>query len=223
VAARLWWIIRKDLLSEYRARQVWPAMLLLGVVVALVFGMQMQLPEDQKRRMVGGMLWLAVFFAGMLAVDRSMAAERDDGCWESLLLYPVSPGGVYLAKLAVNVVCLAGLQCLLVPLFVVLSDVPLLAHPGAMILVSILGNVGIAAVGTLVAAMTAVMRRSGNLSVLLVLPLAIPAVLAASEATGLVVDGRFDAAWWRWVQMLGVFAAMFVIAGYMLFEFVAEE
>ena len=28
--SKLWWLLRKDLLREYRARMIWPAMLLLG-------------------------------------------------------------------------------------------------------------------------------------------------------------------------------------------------
>ena len=160
-------------------------MLLLGVVVAMVFGIQVQLPAEQKRQMAGSLLWLAIFFAGMLALDRSFAAEREDGCWEGLLLYPLAPATIYLAKLAVNVVCLAVLELLLVPLFVVLADVPLLAHPWAMLLVALLGNLGIAAVGTLLGALTAGLRHGSSLSALLILPMVVPVVLAAAEATRL--------------------------------------
>ena len=66
-------------------------MLLLGVVVALMFAMQTDLPPERLRQIVGGLLWLTIFFAGTLALDRSFAAEREDGCWEGLLCYPVSP------------------------------------------------------------------------------------------------------------------------------------
>src|SRR5208283_1701316 len=115
-------------ISECRSLRVWPAMLLLGVVVALMFAMQADLPPDRLRQIVGGLLWLAIFFAGTLALDRSLAAEREDGCWEGLLLYPLSATTIYLAKLAVNVIAMAALQCVLIPLFALLSDVPLLAR-----------------------------------------------------------------------------------------------
>jgi len=91
VATKLWWIIHKDLVSECRARRTWPAMLLLGVVVVLVFAVQMDLPLQERQRVGGGLLWLAIFFAGTLAFDRSFASEREDGCWEGLLSYPLSP------------------------------------------------------------------------------------------------------------------------------------
>ena len=216
-------MIHKDLMSECRARQVWPAMLLLGTVVALVFSIQMDLLPDQKRQMVGSLLWLAIFFAGMLAVDRSFASEREDGCWDGLRLFPISPACIYLAKLAVNVIALATLQCVLIPLFVVLADVPLLAHPWAMLLVALLGNLGIAAVGTLLSALSAGMGQRGGFLAILVLPLAVPVVLASAEATRLVAQGDLGAEWWRWIQLLGAFAVIFVTAGVVLFDFVVED
>ncbi len=223
MATKLWWIIHKDLASECRAHRVWPAMLLLGIVVALVFSVQMDLLPDQKQRMVGSLLWLAIFFAGMMAMDRCLASEHEEGCWEGLLTYPVSPSTIYLAKLAVNFVALAAIQCVLIPLFAVLSDVPLLAHPWAMLLIALLGNLGMAAVGTLLSALANAIRRGGGLAVLLVLPAVIPVVLAAAEATRLMVEGDFGPAWWRWIQLLGAFAVVFVTAGTVLFDFVVEE
>ena len=223
MAAKLWWLIHKDLISESRGRRVWPAMLLFGTVVALVFSVQMDLLATEKQRLVGGLLWLAIFFAGMLAIDRSFASEREDGCWEGLLLYPISPTAVYVAKLAVNVVALGALQCVLIPLFVVLSDVPLLAQPGAMLLVAILGNLGIAAVGTLLSALATGIPRGGSLLALLVLPTVIPVVIAAAEATRLIAQGDLGAEWWRWVQLLGAFAVIFITAGVVLFDFAIED
>ncbi|MGD0899984.1 MAG: heme exporter protein CcmB [Thermoguttaceae bacterium] len=223
MTAKLWWIISKDLVSECRSRRVWPAMLLLGIVVALTFAGQMDLPATERRRVAGGMLWLAIFFAGMLALDRSFASEREDGCWEGLRLYPFSTGTLYLAKLAVNIVAMAALQCVLIPLFVVLSDVPLLAHPAAAVLVALLGNLALSAVGTLLSALGAGIRQSAYLLPLLVLPMAVPAVLAAAEATRLAAEGDFGPDWWRWIQLLAAFAVLFITLGMVLFDFVLED
>jgi heme exporter protein B len=216
-------MVHKDLVSECRAARVWPAMLLFGVVVALVFGIQMDLPVDGKRRMVGSLLWLATFFAGMLAVDRSFASEREWGCWEGLLSYPVRPAVIFLAKLTVNVVALAALQCVLIPLFVVLSDVPLLAHPWAMFLVALLGNLGIAAPATLLSALASGIRQGGTLLGLLALPMAVPVVLASAEATRLTIAGEFGPEWWRPIQLLAAFAIVFATAGTFLFDFLVED
>jgi heme exporter protein B len=191
--------------------------------VALVFSIEIDLVPDKRQRIVGGLLWLATFFAGMLAIDRSFASEREERCWEGLLFYPVSPSAIFLAKLLLNVATLAALQCVLVPLFVVLSDVQLLVHPWAMLLVALLGNLGIAALGTLTSALAAGIRQGGSLLAILVLPMAVPVVLASAEATRLAAGGDFGPEWWRWVQLLGAFGVVFVTAGLLLFDFVVEE
>jgi heme exporter protein B len=223
VAAKIWWLIHKDLVSECRTRQVWPAMLLFGIVVALIFSVQMDLPPQQQRQILGGLLWLAIFFAGMIAMDRSLAAEREEGCWEGLLLYPVPPAAIYIAKLAVNSLALAASQCVLIALFAVLADAPLLAHPGAMLLVAVLGNLGLAAVGTALSAVAAAARQGGSLLGLLALPMAVPVVFAAAEATRLIAENDLQAEWWRWIQLLAAFAAVFITMGAVLFGFVVEE
>ncbi len=220
---KLWCIVAKDLVSECRARRVWPAMLLLGIVVAWTFAGQMDLPETERLHVAGGLLWLAIFFAGMLAMDRSFAAEREDGCWEGLLAFPVSTAAVYLAKLAVNAIALAALECVLIPLFAVLSGVALFAHPAAILLVAGLGTLGLSAAGTLLGAVSAQAKQSAYLLPTLVLPMAIPVVLGAAEATRLAAEGDFGVAWWRWIQLLAAFAALFITLGIVLFDFVVQD
>lgn len=220
--SRLWWLIHKDLVSEWRARRVWPAMLLLGVVVALVVTAQVERALDQPG-LIAGLYWVAVFFAGVLALDRSLAAEREDNCWEGLFTYPISPSQVYVAKLAANTLALGMLQCILLPVFIALSGVPLLAQPWAMLLVGVLGSLGIAAVGTLLSAVTAGMRQTAGLLGLLTLPMVIPVILAATEATRHVAENDLGPSWLRAVQLLGAFAVVFITAGVLLFEFAVEE
>ncbi len=186
----LWWLINKDLISEWRARRAWPAMLVLGALVAVFVSLQLDTLPHEKHRVVGGLLWLAIFFAGMIAVDRSFAAERENGCWEGLTTYPLSATAIFVAKLIVNSIALATVQAVIIPLFVILSDVPLLASPAALCLVAALGNIGIAAVGTLVSAVAARIGRD-NLLVILVLPLVIPVLVTAAEASRLLAEGRF--------------------------------
>jgi heme exporter protein B len=223
MASKLWWLIHKDLVVEYRTRQAWPAMLLLGIIVAVVFNLQMEVLPLQRPAAAGAMLWLAILFAGLVAIERTCAGEQQDGCWDGLTLYPLPTSMIYLSKLAVNFIALVALECVLVPLFVVLSDVPLLRHAWAMILVAVLGSVGMAAVGTLVGAVTHGLRQRGAILSLLVLPLLLPVVLAAAEATRLTAEGDLGDEWWRWVQFLGAFAIVFTTLGIVLFGFLVEE
>ncbi|MFZ1936196.1 MAG: heme exporter protein CcmB [Thermoguttaceae bacterium] len=223
MAAQIWWMIHKDLVSEWRSRRAWPAMILFGIVVAVVFSLQIDLPSEYKRQIAASVLWITIFLAATLSLDRSFALEREDACWRVLLLYPVSPSSVYAAKLAANIIWLAVLQAAIIPLFAVLTDVPLLDRPWAMGLVALLGNVGIAAVGTLLSALAARAQKGASLTALFALPVVIPVVLAASQATQMQADGRIDAAWWDWNGLLACFAIIFIVAGVVLIDFVVEE
>jgi heme exporter protein B len=178
---------------------------------------------DQKTRVGGGLLWLAIFFAGTLACDRSFTGERDAGCWQALALYPIAPSVLFLAKMAVNLAALVILELVLVPAFIVLSDVPFASRPGPLLLIAALGNIGFAAVGTLVGGLTSGLRHRGGLLTLLLLPLVVPVVFGAAETTRLLLAGQIDSLWWQWIQLLAVFAAVFTVAGAMLFEFVVED
>ncbi len=223
VASRLWWLVWKDVVVEWRSRRVWPGMLLFGVVVALAFSFQLELLERQKQELAGGLVWLATFFAGMLAVDRSFGVEREESCLEALFLYPLPAPLVFFSKLTVNALSLLVLQCVLVPLTVVLCQVSLLHRPGALLVVALLSDLGLAAVGTLVSALAAGARAAGSLLALLVLPLALPVLLASTEATRLLAEGRVGPEWFRWVQLLAVFAVLFVTVGAALFPYAVEE
>jgi heme exporter protein B len=198
-------------------------MLLLGLVLVFLLAIQLDLPIDQKAQVVGGLLWLAIFFSGTLAVDRSFANERENNAWQALILYPVDPAIHFLAKLAVNFLSVCILEFALIPAFVVLSDVPLLAQPGRIVPTAALGSLGFAAVGTLISALTAGVRYRGSIVALLLLPLMTPLVLASAEATRIVLVGDVDSQWWKWFQLLAVFAVVFTTVGALVFEFVMEE
>jgi heme exporter protein B len=223
LTSKLYWLIQKDLVSECRSRQIWPVTLQLGALVAILFGLQIDLPLEQRQRIAGALLWFAILFASLPTLERSFSFEREDRCLDGLILAPVSPSTVYLAKLVVNLIVMTVLACLLIPLWMALLGVALVDSPRAMIIVAFLGNLGIAAVGTLLGALLGGLGpRSCGLA-LLMLPLVIPVILAAGESTRLILDGDLGQEWWRWVQFLGAFAAVFVVAGIALFEHAVRD
>jgi heme exporter protein B len=222
-ARTFWWLVQKDLLREVRAPLMWPSMGLVGLVLVLLLTMQTTVAIADGLQMVAGFLWLAIFFAGTIALERSFCGERDEGCWQALLMYPTSPGVIYLAKMVVNLVSLVLLEGLVVPAFIVLWDVPLLTRPGDFMLVLALGNIGFVAVGTLISALTSGLSQRGGLMVLLLLPVVVPVILGAAEATRLLIAGHTDEQWWHWVQLLTVFAVFYTTLGTLVFEFVIED
>ena len=223
----LCWILHKDLVTELRSPGAWLAMVLTGIVVAVIFSVQSDLSAASKQQMVGGSLWMAVFLAGIPMMDRAFAAERENGCWQGLKLMPIAPSAIYLAKIAANVVALTLLECLLIPLFLVLSNIKLASGAWLLAAIAMLTNIALSAVGAAVGSL-GLGRRGGGAMVVLVLPLAIPVLMAAAECTRLVVGGHVgggnvNETFWRWIQLLAAFDAVFVTAGVVLFAVAIEE
>lgn len=216
-------LIEKDFVSEWRSQRVWAETLYLGVVTAFLFSIQIQLPGDYQGEIGAPLLWFAILFAGMPTLEHSFATEREDGFLDSLLMAPVPLVTVYLAKLAVNVIVLGGLACLLIALWVVLLEVPLLDRPVALLPVAFLGSLGIASVGTLLSALLGSQRASTGNLMIVVLPLVLPVVIAASEATRLILEGDLGLEWLRWILFLLCFGVVFTVAGSALFEFAVKE
>jgi heme exporter protein B len=220
---RSWaWLVHKDLLRELRAPRSWPAMLLLGIVLSLLIGMQMDLPPDQKQNLAGGMFWLAAFFAGTIPLERAFAAEREEGCWQGLLLYPLTPGTIFVAKLTASFFALCALDAVLIPIFGLFSGIPLLSKPWGFAAIVVVANLGFAATGTLTGAVTSGLTKRSGLLVLLLLPLVSPVVMGAAQATRFLLAGDNEE-WMRWLQLLGCYSALFVTLGTLLFEFVSED
>jgi ABC-type transport system involved in cytochrome c biogenesis permease component len=219
----LWWLVQKDFVRECRARTFWLSTLVLGVLLVSLLAVQLDVATGPRLRVAGGLFWVTVFFCGAILIERSCSAEREEGCWRALATYPVRPAVIFFSKLTATVVSLCVAECVLLPLFAILADVPLLAHPAAIVGLAVIANVGVSAVGVLLGTLTSVSAQRGYLFVLLFLPLIMPVALGASEGTRLATAGTFNEAWWQWIELLGVFAVLYAGAGAVLFEFVLEE
>lgn len=216
-------LVEKDLLREWRGRVAWPTMLLLGTVLALVLAMQFDVPTEIRPRLSGGMLCVAVFFAATIGLERGSAGQQEECCWDALQLYPLSGATVFLAKTTHNFLAVSVLELVLVPALVVLADAPLLARPAALALVLLSSNLGFASVGTLLSALTQGARQRGGMLILLLLPLLAPVLLGTAEAIRLSAAAELSDAWWRWVQLLGAFAVLYLTLGLLAFETIVEE
>ncbi|MCA9192256.1 MAG: heme exporter protein CcmB [Planctomycetales bacterium] len=222
-AKQVGWLLHKDLVVEYRSRLAWPVMFLLGIIVTIVFSLQTSLPREYLPSTASTMLWLATMFAGLVAIDRTGIAEDQDGCSVGLSLYPLSGSTIYVAKFLVNLCAILVLLGVLVPIFSLVTDLSLAKHVGAMVIVAVTGSAGLAAVGTLVSNLTRDLQQRGAVLSVLLLPLLVPLILAASEATRLIAVDEVGTQWWRWVQLLVAFAIDFATVGIVLSHYLREE
>src|SRR5262245_22729069 len=149
----VWLILRKDLTVEVRSREIAYTTVFFAVSCVLVFAFALVKEGKPPEDGAAGILWIAIAFAGTLALGRAFERERQAETLKALLLAPASRPAVYVGKLLGIVALLSGAELLLVPLVALLYQAPLLQYPGWLALILMSGTLGFAAVGTLFAAM----------------------------------------------------------------------
>ncbi len=229
-------IVIKDIVVELRAKQVLPTMIVLGMLIVFILRMASESSSTSAGAPVMGAaaLWIAFLFSGLLAQERSFAAEQQNGCIDGLLLAPLDPGTIYLAKLVANVVMLSIFELIVVPIGLISFDLHVGGRWPQLLAVLLLGNLGISSVGTLFSAAVQLTRTRGSLLSIVVLVILMPMLIPASFAllvlfgampeqvggTGsLAFVGSFRAA----LGYLLAFDAVFVVACWLLFPVVIQE
>ena len=229
-------IVIKDIVVELRAKQVLPTMIVLGMLIVFILRMASEPASASASAPVMGAaaLWIAFLFSGLLAQERSFAAEQQNGCIDGLLLAPLDSGTIYLAKLVANVVMLSIFELIVVPIGLISFDLHVGGRWPQLLAVLLLGNLGISSVGTLFSAAVQLTRTRGSLLSIVVLVILMPMLIPASFAllvlfgampeqvggTGsLAFVGSFRAA----LGYLFAFDAVFVVACWLLFPVVIQE
>ncbi|MBC7196803.1 MAG: heme exporter protein CcmB, partial [Deferribacterales bacterium] len=82
-------IFEKDILLELKSIEVINSMLIFSLLTVIVFSFIFEPGAEYKIDLVGGILWMAIVFAGILGLNKSMMSEVNGGNLNALLLAPV--------------------------------------------------------------------------------------------------------------------------------------
>ena len=217
-------ILRKDLRIEMRTKQSVPAMALFSVTAFVLF--HFGLDRDRlDGNLASGVLWVTLLLATVLAVNRLFAHEREQGGLDGLLLAPIDRTAVFVAKASALYLYLVLLELVAIPAYAILllGPNPFDQLP-ALVAVLALANLGMATVGSLVAALAAEARARDLLVPLLLLPLLTPVLIAAARATAplfAVHPETGDLA--KWAMVLGLYDLVFVLLSLAVFDFLLED
>jgi heme exporter protein B len=217
-------ILRKDLRIEWRTKESVPAMTLFTITVYVLFHFGLD-RDSLDGELAAGVLWVTVLLAAVIGVARLFAAEREQGGIEGLLLAPVDRTALFLAKAAALFLFLCAVELVAVPAFAILLLGPGLG--GALpelLLILALGNLGVAVVGALVAALAAETRARELIVPLLLLPLLVPVLISCAQATEPFFRpeaGPEDLA--RWLGLLTLYDVVFVLVSLAVFDFLLED
>lgn len=214
--ARVGAIARKDLLLEWRSRTAMTAMLSFSVLVVLLLGFTI----GSDARAAASILWVALGLGAMVGIPRLTRSEIEEDTLETLLLYPGGREAIYWGKWAALSILLFVLLALLLVLIGFLFNLDVWPHLPQLLGAGMLGIIGLASLGTLMAGLVLHVRGQELLMPLLLIPVALPVVLAGVRVTEAVMAGT---AIGPWLGILLVFDAAFLLAAPVLFEFVMEE
>jgi heme exporter protein CcmB len=218
-----WLVMRKDLTVEMRSREIVYTTAFFAASCILVFAFGFVKEGQAVGDVAAGILWIAIAFAGTLALGRTFERERTNETLQALMLAPGDRPAIYAGKLLGILVLLGFVEILIVPMVALLFQAPLFRAPLLLAALLAFGTLGFAAVGTLFAAMLVRARSRDVMLPVLLYPITIPVIIAGVRGTAaLMMEGGEPMAR-AWTAMLLFFDVVFVTLSLWTFEAVMTE
>ena len=216
-------IAKKDLALELRSREIISSMLVFVLLVVVVFSFIFEPGAHETKRIAGGTYWMALSFAALLGLGKSMQQEIMGDNLSALLLTPADRNAIFIGKVASNFIFLLAVEAVMLILFIVLYEVNLLN--GVDMLVTIVATTyGFVLLGTLFSLIAARTRTREIMLPLLLLPLLIPILIGAIQVTNMAqMEGAELRDYIKWIRLIIVYDVVFSALSLVLFAPLVEE
>lgn len=218
----------KDIRQELRTREMLTSMVVYALLVLTIYGAALSQVADglQVVSFAGGLLWALIVFTSLLGLNRSFSHETESGCLEGILLAPVDRSVIFLAKATSNLLFLAVVEFIVIPLFFLffLSGADVAATTPMIVLPLAVGTVGVAGVGTLLSTIAIDTRGRDVLLAILFIPVIFPLLYACVSATTTAfmgVEGTFGS-YWTSCALAAAYDVIMIAAAWGLYEFVLD-
>ena len=214
-------VLSKDLLLDWRNKDRIGHMAVFAALIVTLLSIALPSVEAARRAWIPTLIWVVFLFTSLLGLQRSFAAETEDGAVALLIGVPCDRGWVFLGKAAANGIALFGIELWIGALFAVFLDVDWSGAWPAALGIAALGALGLTATGSLLSAMAMAVRLREFLLPLLLFPLVLPVLVVASLMTGRALAGEPSGA-----ALWGGFALydwVFGLIGYFVFDYVLED
>ena len=212
-------VLKKDFSIEIRSREILATTLLFAASCVVIFMFAFVKEGRPLEDAAAGILWIAITFAGTLALGRTFERERYGETLRALLLAPAARPAIYVGKLLGIVALLLVAELALVPAVALLFQSALFARPLHLAALLATGTVGFAAVGTLFAAMLVRTRSRDVMLPILLYPIIVPVIIAGERGTAALLESPADdATAVMWIGLLFFFDVAFVTLSLWTFE-----
>ncbi len=214
-------VAMKDVRIESRGRHAFGAALPFVATMLFAFGLALGPGRSLLRSTAPGLMWLALLFAAVIAFRQAYRVESEDDAVEGLILSRIDAAAVFLGKAAAVALELLALETVVVLISLVLFDLSFVRQPLVFVAASVLGTIGLSALGSLLGLLAEAPRTGEGLLPLLILPLATPVLLAGVRSTAIASSGGAGAG--AWIALLLAFDLSLLSVGSIVFEHVLEE
>jgi heme exporter protein B len=208
--------LRKDLQLEWRSRDSVNGMLFFALLVVVVFAFAFDPTAATSRQIAGGILWVALLFASITALNQSWTREQRNHVLDAQRMSPAPPSALFLGKALANLLFVALVEAVLAPLFIVFYNLHALGQGWMLAAVVPLGTWALVCNGTFFAALGLRTRNRELLLPLILFPISIPALLGMMQATTGILSGEFEPG--PWIRLLVAYNIAFTTVCLVLFE-----
>ena len=220
---KVWAIIKKDIVTELRTKELFSSMLLFALLVIVIFNFAFGFSVELLGIAAPAMLWISFIFAGILGLSRSFAIEKEGNAIIGMLLTPTDRSLIYAGKMISNTIFVFIVGILTLLIFILFFNYDFLSTLIPLIPVIFLGSIGFVSVGTLFSAMAINTKLREVLLPILLFPIIIPVIVSAVKLSGQVLGGNSLFAASSSLKLLVSFDIIFLTACAVVFEYVIDE
>lgn len=221
--SQAWIVLRKDLSIELHTGEVVTTSAFFALLVVVASSLAFFGGPATGRWIAGGVIWISIAFAAVLALGRSWQREREEGALDALIVSPLAPSAIFAAKAAGLLLFLGVVELVVLPVAAVLYSIDLVELGPGLLLIALLATPGIAASGSLFGAMTVRTSARDLMLAIVMFPLISPTLLAAISATRELVAGASLGELWGYLRLMAIFDAVFAGLGGLLFGLLVDD
>jgi heme exporter protein B len=210
--------LAKDFRIEWRSKDAINAMAFFALLTITIFAFSFEPNAEESRRISGGIIWVALLFASIIALNQSWARELRNQVLDGLRLAPDAASQIFIAKLLGNFVFVCAVQVVLAPVMVAFYNLRSIGPVWQLVVTFLLGTWALVVVGTFFGALTLRTRSREVMLPLLLFPIAVPAMLCVVQATTLILTGEASPS--MWLKLLAGYDVVFTTASLLLFPVV---
>src|SRR5580658_3422332 len=212
--------LTKDIRLEWRSKDALNSMLFFSLLVVVIFSFSFDPLAEESRHIAGGLIWVAILFAAVVALNQTWARELRNQVLDAYRVSPAPANALFLAKAIGNFIFVSVLETLMAPLFIVFYNLRAVGPAWQLIPIALLGTWALVVNGTFFAAMSIRTRSREIMLPLLLFPVSIPAVIGMVAGTTAILTGDDPAHFW--IILLLTYDVVFTTACLALFETVLQ-